>query len=503
MRVLLDTNIIIHREASVVVNEDIGVLFRWLDELKYDKVIHPVTVGEIENYRTKGLSDTFKIKVKSYYVLKTIAPIAEEVQNLGARVDKNLNDKNDTILLNEVFCNRVDLLISEDKKIHRKADLLGIGERVLYIDTFIEKCLVENPTLVDYKIQSVRKEYFGNINLSDPFFDSFRQDYVGFDNWFARKAEETAYVCYENGNVCAFLYLKNEGKNENYSDIDPLFKPKRRLKIGTLKVTLNGYKIGERFIKIIIDNALRFKAEEVYVTIFEKTLEQQRLIRLLQEYGFCKHGTKTSGSGTESVYIKEMVPRVDMGNLKASYPFIAASKQAFLVPIYPQYHTALLPDSILSSETPEDYKEHESYRNAISKVYICRSRERDIHPGDIIIFYRTGGYYKSVITTIGIVENTISGIQNSRDFIQLCRQRSVFTDEELLDQWNYYPGSRPFVVNFLYAYSFPHRINMQRLIELGVIPDVNSAPRGFTKISHEQFLRIIKETETNENIIVS
>ena len=35
MKVLLDTNIIIHREASKIYNLDIGQLFNWLDKLKY------------------------------------------------------------------------------------------------------------------------------------------------------------------------------------------------------------------------------------------------------------------------------------------------------------------------------------------------------------------------------------------------------------------------------------------------------------------------------------
>ena len=34
MRVLLDTNILIHREARTVVRDDIGSLFRWMDDLK-------------------------------------------------------------------------------------------------------------------------------------------------------------------------------------------------------------------------------------------------------------------------------------------------------------------------------------------------------------------------------------------------------------------------------------------------------------------------------------
>jgi hypothetical protein len=34
MKALLDTNIIIHREANRVINSDIGYLFKWLDRLK-------------------------------------------------------------------------------------------------------------------------------------------------------------------------------------------------------------------------------------------------------------------------------------------------------------------------------------------------------------------------------------------------------------------------------------------------------------------------------------
>jgi predicted nucleic acid-binding protein len=47
MKVLLDTNIIIHRETNRIINKDIGKLFNWLDKIKADKYIHPVTEREI------------------------------------------------------------------------------------------------------------------------------------------------------------------------------------------------------------------------------------------------------------------------------------------------------------------------------------------------------------------------------------------------------------------------------------------------------------------------
>ena len=44
MRILLDTNIIIHREASRIYNQDIGLLFNWIDKLHYEKCVHPLTI---------------------------------------------------------------------------------------------------------------------------------------------------------------------------------------------------------------------------------------------------------------------------------------------------------------------------------------------------------------------------------------------------------------------------------------------------------------------------
>lgn len=190
------------------------------------------------------------------------------------------------------FCDRVEILISEDKKIHTKAELLGIADRVFKIDQFLEMVVANNPTLVDYKILAVKKEYFAKVDLQNSFFDSFREDYFGFDKWFNKKADEISYICYSNNNLSAFLYIKIEDENENYSDLEPIFKPKKRLKIGTFKVTSNGFKIGERFLKIIFDNALQSKVDEIYVTIFEKSPEQIRLINLLEEWGFEKSGIK-------------------------------------------------------------------------------------------------------------------------------------------------------------------------------------------------------------------
>jgi predicted nucleic acid-binding protein len=503
VRVLLDTNIIIHREASTVVKEEIGVLFNWLDRLRYTKCVHPLSIAEIRRHRDRRVVETFEIKLQSYVELKTEAPESAAIQNIRNQ-DHDENDRNDTTLLKEVFEKRVDVLITEDRGIHSKAKTLGIGDRVFTADDFLEKVTAEHPDLAAYRVLAVKKEHFGNVDINDPFFDSFKRDYVGFADWFNRKADEIAYVCKaEKGELMAFLYVKPEDEREPYADISPPFQPNQRLKIGTFKVSLNGHKLGERFLKIIFDNALLLKVKEIYVTIFNKDAEQERLIALLTDWGFRNYGTKRSSSGEEMVFVRDFRPMFDEAMPMRTFPYTSRRKRKFIVAIYPEYHTELLPDSILKTESPDDFVENRPNRNALRKVYISRSIRRDMTAGDIIVFYRTasGGpaHHTSVATTLGIVESVVTGITTEAEFISLCRKRSVFADEELKKHWNWNRSNRPFVVNFLYSYSLPKRPNLATLKEAGIIAD---APRGFDEISDEAFLKLLEISNANKYLII-
>ena len=504
MRALLDTNIIIHRESHKISNEDIGLLFNWLDKLRIDKCIHPQTQYELSKFKNEQVVNTMNIKLDSYNCLKTIAPMHHIVGNVCQQLDNNPNDVIDSELINEVYQGRVDFLITEDRKMHRKASELGVKDKVFTIDSFLEKAIAENPQQPDYNVLSVRKEYFGNINLSDAFFDSFKKDYAEFERWFNKKSDDFAYVCRsETNSILAFLYLKIEDERESYPDIQPYLAPNRRLKVGTFKVSLNGYKLGERFLKIIFDNATLFKTNEIYLTIFNNTVDQERLSLLMEDWGFYKHGIKTTQNGNEFVYVKNFLNINFQDSPKQNYPFLNGRCRKFLCPIYPQYHTELLPDSILNNETPANFVDNKPSRNALAKVYISRGMERNLRAGDIIIFYRTAdggpGYYTSVVTTLAVVENVVDNFTHFEEFKKACRKRSVFTDEDLLTHWNH-KSSKPFIINFLYAYSLPVRPNLKALKENNVI---ENAPRGFEEISDEAFKTILRISNADQSTIIN
>lgn len=414
MKVLLDTNIVIHRETNHIINQDIGTLFRWLDKTHCEKIIHCRTVQEIEKNSNDSTVSAFQVKMQNYEIIENPAPMADEVLAVSNKIDTTVNDKTDSILLNEVFKNRVDALITEDKKIHKKAEMLAIKDKVFTIDSFLEKIYEEHPDLVDYKVLNVQKIQFGKIDLSDPFFQTLKDDYTGFEKWFLRKFDDEAYITINsnNGKLLSFLYLKVEDETENYSDIQPVFSPKKRLKVGTFKVISNGFRLGERFLKIIFDNALKNKVQEIYVTIFDKRDEQKRLISLMEKWGFSYWGKK----GEENVYVRDFTPAFMESDINKTYPYISRNKDIFIVPI--------------------------------------------------------------------------------------CLRGSVFPERKLRDMWNYNSHRKPFVVNFLYVYSFPQRINMEKLINLGIFNGINDAPRGFRKITKEQFNMILKETKSESGFIV-
>lgn len=482
MNVLLDTSIILNKILGNKADQDVKILFKWLDRSKSQKVIHARTVEELRKTEPTAF---LSLNLSEFKVIQE-EPAAQNAD--GA------------YLLNAIASNCADLLISEDEKIHAVAKSLNLADKVLDIDQFLEKVFADNPEMVDYKVLNVQKIPFGKIDLDDSFFLSLKKDYMGFAEWFQRKRNETAYITFnsKNGKLLSFLYLKIEGPEENYADIQPAFPQKKRLKVGTFKVIRNGFRLGERFLKIIFDNALKHKVGEIYVTIFDRSDEQKRLIALMEKWGFVYWGKK----GEENVYVRNFVPECDNENVNKTYPFIPKNRDTYIVPIYPEYHTELLPDSILNTESPEDFVEDSPHRNGISKVYVSRAWEPHPRKGDILVFYRTGGLYKGVVTTIGVVSDTRETFASKEEFIKYCLRGSVFPEKELEKMWDYKP-QKPFVVNFLYVYSFPNRINMERLIDMGIFKGVNDAPRGFYKISKDQFESILKETASEGRFIVN
>lgn len=327
---------------------------------------------------------------------------------------------------------------------------------------------------------------FSEINLDDPFFDSLKDGYSEFVDWFERKAVENAiaYVQYDpNNNIAGFLYLKIE--TGTLDDIEPSRPNKKRLKVGTFKVNPHGTRFGERFVKKIMDKAIVENVDEVYVTVFD---EHDALIGLLGRYGFINGGTKTTANGTEQVLIKEM--RILFDNVLLDYPLIQSNnRRKFALSIYPEYHTKLFPDSILRNES-YNLIEDISHTNSIHKIYICFMRDINLlRLGDIIAIYRTkdnlgSAHYRSVITSVCVVEEvkTKNDFANVNEFIEYANAYSIFERDDLIKWFNQQRNLT--VIKMTYNIALNRRITKQILMdELGINPEY----WGFFRLTDEQF----------------
>ena len=348
---------------------------------------------------------------------------------------------------------------------------------------------------------------FKDINLDDEFFNSLKVDYShGFIDWFKKKANdpsEKAYVLYEeSGNIDGFLYLKIE--NDSINDVHPPIEKGIHLKIGTFKFSPKGTLRGQRFLKKIFDNALSFRVDDIYVTVFRK---HSYLINLFKMYGFNECAIKNSKNGEEIVLLKEMTSHLSTGDILSDYPRFpfTDSQNKYILSIYPEFHSVLFPDSILNTESP-DILQDVSHTNSIRKVYICgMSKVTEMKPYDIVVIYRTSdnkgsAYYRSVVTSICIVENvkSIFDFPSEELFIEYCIKYSVFTKEELSKL--YRSKKYPHIITFTYNLALPKRLNRATLINNVGIDE--NAYWGILQINNEQFSRIINQSEADEDIII-
>ncbi len=498
-RILFDTNIIIQRESDTDVSFEVAQLQKWIDKLNVVKIFHPITKEELSKYSNETIKNNLLKKIESYEELVPCTIYDDFFESVINKYSKNENSINDNSLLLQVYSGNVDFFITDDKGLLNKAKDLFLDDSVYSSIDFLNLVTEMFPKLVEYDVLSVKMKKFGELNVNDAFFDSLREDYDGikFNKWFIKKNAENSYVFEDKKGLQGFLYLKIETEDENYKDINPVLLPKKRLKVGTFKVNSTGLRLGERFLKIIFDNAKRNKVDEIYVTLFEnKRPEVLRLRDLMIEWGFYKHGIKNSNG--ESVYVKNMKEYDISKSPKYNYPNINSSCKYGFIPIDAKYHTALFPDLFLKNENMYLYKEKPcSY--AIEKIYVTNWNKLEYNPGDILLIYRNGQYwpkkFSSVVSGSAIVQEIIYP-QSLEEYLGFCKNRSVFTEEELI---NFYNKSKyRTIVKLLYFFGFKNKVVLNDLYKLKIVPEGNG-PRLNTMISRQQFEQILNLGVENEN----
>lgn len=135
----------------------------------------------------------------------------------------------------------------------------------------------------------MKKIKFKECDINDPFFDSFKEDYENYEEWFNRKGEDDVYVWNDNG-IQALLKLKPE-YNEDYPDIYGQIDGENILKISAFKTNLHNTK---ELFDIILKEFDGY--DSMYVTMNNKP----KLKEIFEQYGFDTIGKKN----TEDVLLR-------------------------------------------------------------------------------------------------------------------------------------------------------------------------------------------------------
>ena len=491
--VLLDTNIFIKRESSNNVSFEIINLFKWFDKKQLKKYLHKSTIEELKSHKDEIVKKAMLAKASSYDILPSFTSEKDDYfEHIVNQYSQDANSKIDNALLLEVYNDNVGILLTEDNAILKKAKDLFIRDKVVTSAELLEYFERTYPKNIEYKMLAVKLKRFDEVDINSTFFDTLREDYEGkkFDDWFKKKGNEKAYVFEDNdGKLKGFLYLKIEDENENYSDIEPILSPKRRLKVGTFKIERTGFRLGERFLKIIFENAVKWEVDEVYVTLFEsKRKEVVALKGIMEQWGFVKHGYKKSNG--ELVLVKDMKQYKATETPKFNYPILKPDRNNYFLPIYAKYHTDLFPDNILKNEDMHLYEDKLAHRYAIEKIYLTGAYNIKAKAGDILLIYRMGeGWYKnysSVVTGMAIVQEVVK-TKNVEECISICKDRSIFKEEEIREIYR----DRPTVLKVLDYKPFTHKVTLNELRNYDIV-DKYSGPRSFTFIPQEQFDTIYK-----------
>lgn len=289
-------------------------------------------------------------------------------------------------------------------------------------------------------VEKLKWTTFNSIDVKDPFFDSLKSDYKGFETWYESKKDKNALTFLDHNGLHAFMYLKRE--DEEIHLVDKVLPNVPRVKIGTLKLdeTITRNRLGEGFIGVALWNWQKSKREEIYVTVFPK---HATLIALFEKFGFINVGKKTNG---EYVLLRSR-KKVDYSTPYTSFPFVSPNtKKGGILPINDGFHDRLFP----YSDTVYKLKEIEESTagNGITKVYIGTPyKTTHYQQGDLVGVYRiyTGvgpKGNKSAITSFCTITKTKVVKEYGREIITLqeylkdAGNKTVFTKEELTHIYN-------------------------------------------------------------------
>lgn len=500
---LIDTNVIIHLEDNKTVEPAFSALTSLAAKHKVDIFVHEAARDDVSRDKNATRRAISLSKLRKFQSLSKVRGLeTAELSSKFGLLPKH-NDIVDATLLHALLIGAVDFLVTQDRGLHERArrHSAELGRRVLYVADAAQLIRITFEP-IEAPVRFVEEVSAHSIPLTDPIFDSLREDYPDFNKWWTEKCVKQRRQCWivEDDGIAGLLVRKDEAAG----DTDATKKEIKILKICTFKVRpeRRGLKLGELLLKKVFWFAQKNSYNLIYITTYER---QIYLIDLLEYYGFIHTTTKDDG---ERIYEKRMdirapTPAKGESNFdvhRLNYPrfAITPSTAAFGIPIKEDYHDILYPD--LKQQNQMDLFRVLGLAggprrpgNTIRKVYLCRAPSNLGAPGSILFFYKGKSFSlpSQAISAIGILED-VRLAQSTRELLQMTGGRSVYSEKDL-ERWKASPESPVKVINYLLAAYIEPAIGLKELQAAGIIPE--HPPQSIFRIPQHNLMTLLSKID--------
>jgi len=487
MNILIDTNILIPLEDTArELDPSLAQMCRLADANSHALFIHPAQREDIERDRDESRKKIVLSRVEQYQVIPAPPQLSDaELQEYGWKQERD-NDRIDNLLLHALCRGAAHLLVTNDKGIHRKARQAQVQEQVHYLEQFLVflESQVGKQAPPPFGIQD---RYLHEFRVHQPFFNSLREGYEGFNDWYLRSAQtqRKAWCISDNDKVQAICIYKKEQKPRIVDGGSPLDSD--ALKLCTFKIghAVRGRKLGERLLFTAFKYAVEQDIPYVYLHTFGK--EQAMLVSLCEDFGFQFAGKY---KGRDDVYLKKMYPPKRSGAevnpldyAVEYYPHYIDGPEVdkYIIPIMPQYHNELFADISDNARGlfADDPRMYGPQANTIKKAYLSHANTKSVRPGSLLLFFRT--HDRRSIECIGVVEQTYRG-RDIDKVLPLVSKRTVYSRREIEEQLK----RETLIILFRLLRIFPpiKHFVMERV-------GIKSPIQSMRKISHEQYEKCI------------
>ena len=190
MKIIFDTNILIHIEDPKELSKNLQDLMKLFREHGHQIFIHPASLKDIDNDQDENRKKIILSKLKGYPLIESPPKPTDEFLSVVGLSSKS-NEINDTEILFAIQKNTADFLITEDYGLQKKAIRANLEDRVFSIDSALDyfknlyaRKVISHPLL--------KEDFLRNLDIEDPFFDSLKEDYEDpkFRKWFKEKSIE-------------------------------------------------------------------------------------------------------------------------------------------------------------------------------------------------------------------------------------------------------------------------------------------------------------------------